>query len=303
MESHVLTRVPLPTGVELNVAVAGKPTSPAIILLHGFPESHRTWRNQIDALAVDHLVLAPDMRGFGESSRPLGVENYTADRAVADVLALADHYGLGGFTLAGHDWGGATAWDTALAHSERVERLIIVNSPHPFLFQKSLFDDPAQRIASRYMSDFRDPDFERSIEDIGVAGFFDAFFRRYADGSQLADEKPLYVAQWSRPGALTSMLNWYRAADFILPAPGAAPPRPEFLGQAFPRLAVPTLVVWGMDDQALLPVQLDGLDTLVDDLTVVRLEGVGHFAPWEAPRAVTSAMREWLAGAGHESRP
>src|SRR5689334_654767 len=105
-----LTRIALPTGVELDVAIAGDPASPPLILLHGFPESHRTWRHQIAEFARDHYVVAPDQRGFARSSKPEGVENYTPDKPVADLLALADHLGIGNFTLLGHDWGGAIAW-------------------------------------------------------------------------------------------------------------------------------------------------------------------------------------------------
>src|SRR5690349_1002858 len=105
-----LTRIPHPTGEELDVAIAGDPANPQVILLHGFPESHRTWRHQIPALAADHYVIAPDQRGFARSSKPEGVENYAPDKPVADLLALADHLGIGDFTLVGHDWGGAIAW-------------------------------------------------------------------------------------------------------------------------------------------------------------------------------------------------
>ena len=127
-------RIALPTGVELDVVVAGDPAHPPIILLHGFPESHRTWRHQIPFLAATHFVIAPDQRGYARSSKPQGVDKYAPKLIVADVLALADHFGIGGFTLVGHDWGGAAAWMTAINHADRVERLIILNAPHPFLF-------------------------------------------------------------------------------------------------------------------------------------------------------------------------
>ena len=296
--SDELQRVALPTGVELDVAIAGLPTNPAIILLHGFPESHRTWRHQIADLAADHFVLAPDQRGFAKSSKPEGVENYTPDQPVADMIALADHFDLERFTLVGHDWGGAIAWMAALNHPDRVARLIIVNAPHPFVFQRSLFDDMAQREASQYITAFRNIEFEKYIESIGLSAFFDGSFMRHTDFEKVKDEKPTYLDQWGQPGAMTAMLNWYRASAVQVPAMDETPERPAFLGGPFPPLKVPTLVIWGMGDKALLPVQLEGLDVLVPDLTVTKLEGVGHFAPWEAPEKVTGAMREWLAAHG-----
>lgn len=295
MADFELQRVALPTGVELDVAVAGHPTNPAIILLHGFPESHRTWRHQIADLAEDHFVLAPDQRGFARSSKPEGVENYTADKPVADMIALADRFDLERFTLVGHDWGGAIAWMAALNHPDRVARLIIINAPHPFIFQRSMFDDMAQREASQYIRAFRNTDLEKHIDSIGLSAFFDGSFMRHTDFERVKDEKPVYLEQWGQPGAMTAMLNWYRASTLLVPAMYETPERPAFLNGPFPPLKVPTLVIWGMDDKALLPVQLEGLEALVPDLTLRKLEGVGHFAPWEAPEKVTGAMREWLA--------
>lgn len=294
MANFELQRVALPTGVELDVAVAGHPTNPAIILLHGFPESHRTWRHQIAALAEDHFVLAPDQRGFARSSKPAGVENYTPDKPVADMIALADRFDIKRFTLVGHDWGGAIAWMAALNHPDRVERLIIVNAPHPFIFQKSLFDDMAQREASQYITAFRNPDFEKHIDAIGLSQFFDGSFMRHTDFENVKDEKPIYLDQWGQPGAMTAMLNWYRASAVQVPAMDATPDRPAFLNGPFPPLKMPTLVIWGLEDKALLPVQLEGLGALVPDLTLRKLEGVGHFAPWESPDQVTGAIRGWL---------
>lgn len=294
MTALELTRIPLPTGVELDVAIAGDPANPAIVLLHGFPESHRTWRHQIPELARDHYVIAPDQRGYARSSKPEGVENYTPDKPVADLLALADHLGIGQFTLVGHDWGGAIAWMAALQNPQRIARLIIVNAPHPLVFQRSLFDDAEQRAASQYIRAFRNPDLERHIAAIGVEGFFDTTFVRHADPTLLAPERAAYIDEWSQPGAMTAMLNWYRASAIQVPAINEAPERPAWLDAPFPPITQPTLVIWGMKDKALLPVQLDGLDALVPALTIVRIEDGGHFVPWEKPEAVTAAMREWL---------
>ena len=286
-------RVDLATGVELDVIVAGHPTNPPIILLHGFPESHRTWRHQIPDLARDHFVLAPDQRGYAGSSKPVGVDHYTPDKLVADILALADRFDIGRFTLVGHDWGGAIAWMAALQHPDRVARLIILNAPHPFIFQKTMFDDPAQREASQYIRAFRETTLEQHIDQIGLDAFFDGSFMRHTDFEKVRDEKPVYLQQWAEPGALTAMLNWYRASAIQVLAMDEEAQRPAFLDAPFPPIKVPTLVIWGMKDKALLPSQLDGLDALVPDLTIEKVDA-GHFVPWEAPEAVTAAMRAWL---------
>lgn len=295
MAGFEMQRASLSTGVELDVAVAGDPANPPIILLHGFPESHRTWRHQIPALAdAGWFVLAPDQRGFARSSKPEGVENYTPDKPIGDLIALADHFGIGRFVLVGHDWGGAIAWGAALTRPDRVERLIIVNAPHPHVFQRTLIEDEGQRAASQYITAFRNPGFERHIEQIGLDQFFDTSFMRHTDFEKVADEKAAYLDEWGQPGAMTAMLNWYRASAVQVPAMGEEVPRPEFLDRPFPPVTQPTLVIWGMGDAALLPSQLEGLDALVPDLTLVRLEGTGHFAPWENPDAVTGAMLDWL---------
>lgn len=288
-----LQRIALPTGVDLDVQVAGSRDKPAVILLHGFPESHRTWRQIVPDLAQDHFVLAPDQRGYARSSKPLGVESYTADKIVADLLALADHFGVERFTLVGHDWGGAIAWMAALQNPQRVERLVIVNAPHPFVFQRSLFDHPEQRAASQYINRFRDTTLDQGLVGAGLEHFFGSVFARNLVGAAIGQEKAAYMEEWSQPGAMTAMLNWYRASSIVVPAPDEDPPRPAFLDAPFPPVTQDTLVIWGMGDDALLPVQVEGLGEFVPKLTVERIEGAGHFVPWDDAPAVIAAMRRW----------
>lgn len=288
-------RFHLGTGVELDVTMGGPRRAPAIVFLHGFPESHRTWRHQLAALSDAFFVVAPDQRGYAGSSKPPKVEDYAPDRPVADLIALADALELDRFTLVGHDWGGAIAWLAALTHPDRIERLVIANAPHPFIFQRTLFDDPAQREASQYIRSFRDPAFETKLGAMGLEKFFEISFMRHADGGKLTDEeKQIYLDQWQTPGAFTAMLNWYRAAKVIVPATDEQAERPAFLDAPFPSLKMPTLVIWGMGDTALLPVQLDGLAEYVDDLRIVEVPEAGHFVPWEAPEAVSDAIRAFV---------
>jgi len=289
-------RLPLATGVTLNLASAGPEDGEPILFLHGFPESHRTWRHQMEGLADCYRVYAPDQRGFAASDRPEGVENYETDRIVADVIALADALGLDAFTLAGHDWGGAVAWTAALAHPFRVKRLIIVNAPHPLVFQKSLIDDPAQREASQYIRFFRSPMAEAAITGMGLEGFLDRVMLSHADPTRLpAEERQHYLDDWSQPGVLTTMLNWYRASKMVVPEPGEGATAPLWLHMPFPKLKMPTLVVWGLKDTALLPVQLEGLPDLIEDLRLVTSPTAGHFITWEEPGTVTGAIRDFMA--------
>jgi pimeloyl-ACP methyl ester carboxylesterase len=287
--------VALATGVTLNVATAGPRGAEAIVLLHGFPESHRTWRAVAPALAEDYFVVAPDQRGFGGSDKPEGVEAYKTERVVEDLLALADALGLERFTLVGHDWGGAVAWYAALKHPDRVKRLAVVNAPHPWIFQTSLIADEAQRAASQYISAFRNPAMEAGIEAMGLDTFFEKSFGRHCDLARVsAEEKSAYVEGWGQPGALTAMLNWYRASEIQVPVPGEAAKAPAWTRFPFPHVIVPTLVIWGMNDLALLPVQLDGLHALVDDLRLVTVADAGHFVPWEAPEPVIEGIRDFI---------
>jgi len=297
-------RVGLRTGVTLNVALAGDPDNPPVILLHGFPESHRTWRELAPRLRDSFYLVMPDQRGFAGSDRPQDVEAYRADTLIDDIFELADAIGLDDFALVGHDWGGAIAWGTALRGYPRLTRLAIINAPHPVVFQKSLVADEDQRLASQYIIAFRTPGFEKAVEAIGYENFFEKTFSNHVDVSKIPEaEKRQYIAEWSEPGGFNAMLNWYRAAKVIVPPPGVTVPLPDLLLRAIPKVKVPTLVVWGMKDAALLPVQLEGLDELVDDLRIIRLPGAGHFAPWEAPEEVADALAPFLAEKADATAP
>jgi pimeloyl-ACP methyl ester carboxylesterase len=292
-------KVALETGVTLNVALAGSPEAPPVILLHGFPESHRTWRGLVPLLADSFRLVMPDQRGFAGSDRPQEVAAYKTDVVVDDIFALAEALGIERFALVGHDWGGAISWAAALRGDPRLTRLAVINAPHPIIFQKSLIEDSDQRAASQYITAFRAPGFEKAVEAMGWEAFFAKSFGGHVDLALIPpEERAQYLADWSQPGGFTAMLNWYRAAQVMVPPPGIDVPIPDFLLRAFPKVRVPTLVVWGMRDKALLPLQLEGLDTLVPDLRIARVADAGHFVPWENPRAVAAALKPFLGGAG-----
>ena len=288
-------RVGLSTGVTLNTAFAGADDAPPVILLHGFPESHRTWREVAPRLEDRFRLIMPDQRGFAGSDRPQDVGEYRTDTLIDDIFALAETLGLESFSLVGHDWGGAIAWPAALRNDPRLAKLAIVNAPHPLIFQKSLIESQDQRAASQYINWFRTPGAEKAIEAMGFDAFFEKTFAGHTDLSKIPQaEKQQYLADWSQPGGMLPMLNWYRASKLVVPPPGLTVPLPDWLLRAFPKVQVPTLVIWGMKDPALLPLQLDGLDELVEDLTLVKLPDAGHFAPWEAGEQVAAALRDFL---------
>ena len=152
-----------------------------MILLHGFPESHRTWREVAPRLHEQFLLVMPDQRGFAGSDLPQDVKDYKTDLLIDDIFALADALGIERFALVGHDWGGAIAWGAALRGDPRLTRLVIVNAPHPVIFQKSLIEEEEQRAASQYINAFRVPGFEKMVEAKGYDWFFDTTFAGHVD--------------------------------------------------------------------------------------------------------------------------
>jgi pimeloyl-ACP methyl ester carboxylesterase len=293
-----LRKVDLSTGIRMNVALAGPEDAPPVIFLQGFPESHRTWRKLVPLMSDQVRMVMPDLRGFGDSDRPQDVADYATDRLVADIFALADALGIEQFALVGHDWGGAIAWAAAIKGDPRITRLAIINSPHPLIFQKSLIEDEEQRAASQYMRAFRDPDFEKFVGAIGFEAFFDKSFRNHVDLAAIpTEERQIYIDQWSRPGALTAMLNWYRASQIVVPPPGITVGVPDWVLRAFPKIKVSVRVIWGLEDKALLPIQLASIGEVGEDVEVFPLKGVGHFAPWEAPEKVAEALKPFLVAA------
>lgn len=298
-----LRSVPLATGVTLDVWVDGDPAAPPLIFLHGFPENHRTWRHQIAHLADRFFCIAPDQRGYGNSSKPPQVGDYSADKITADVFALADALGIDRFTVVGHDWGGAIAWSVALngqpgapdpAWAGRVTRAVLMNAPHPLIFQQLLFENAEQRAASQYIRAFRDTAYDAEIRKSGLGPFLAQVTRWQNSEKMEPDERDALHAEWADGERAIAMLNWYRATPLHVPAEDdVAPPMP-FSADAFPKLMIPVLLIWAMDDLALPPANIDGIEALVPNIHVERIHGCGHFVTWEAPGPVNAAMDAFL---------
>jgi pimeloyl-ACP methyl ester carboxylesterase len=272
--------------VRLHYVEAGD--GPLVVLLHGFPEFWYSWRAQIPALAeAGFRVVAPDLRGYNLSSRPPGVSGYSVDRLAADVAALIDERGERSASLVGHDWGAAVAWMTAMNHPDSVERLAILNLPHPRRLLQAL-RDPRQLARSWYMFFFQLPWLpERAARAGNWAGFRHLLERDNHDGAFTAADLERYIEAWSAPGAITTMINYYRAAFRQTPWTAQRRMRP---------VSAPTLVIFGEQDRFLRHQLAEPDPRDVPNLeAVVRLPGVSHFVQNDAPDAVNRLLVEFFS--------
>ena len=276
-------------GIRLHVARAGE--GPLMLFLHGFPEYWAMWKPMLEYFgARGWCAVAPDMRGYNLSEKPADVQAYHAKHLGADVLALAAHYTKDPFVLVAHDWGGAIAWAVAIAKPQRLKQLVMLNSPHPYVFWRELCSNPAQRKASEYMLLFRSPKAERVLSENGCARLLSAF----ADLDD--DARKSLIGAWSQPGALTGGLNYYRASALYPPTPEDPGPRKlQWKPQDF-MVRVPTLVLWGMRDTALLPGCLEGLDEVVPDLKLVRVPEATHWIARERTDLVCREIEAFTIG-------
>ena len=275
-------------GLRFEVAEAGAGDRLAL-LLHGFPELNFSWRHQMPLLAgMGYRVWAPNQRGYGKSSRPPGVEAYAADKLVADAAALIDASGAREVTLVAHDWGGAIAWQFAIKRARPLTRLVVMNCPHPACFAREIRTWKQLR-KSWYMFLFQLPGLpEYLLTRDGARAVRHAFLDSAAHPEHFPPEDlDVYARAALEPGAMTAMVNWYRAA---------ARHRTLTATRDHPPIDTPTLVVWGEADMALDLATLDGTDRYVRDLTVRRLPGISHWVQNDDFRSVNSILNDWLAG-------
>ncbi|SMQ60358.1 Pimeloyl-ACP methyl ester carboxylesterase [Altererythrobacter xiamenensis] len=290
------TRVKLANGIELDVVDEGPRDAPALIFLHGFPESHRTWRHQIAHYADQYRCIAPDQRGYRGSSKPQEVEAYTPDKLIGDIFLLADALGIDTFTIVGHDWGGAIAWGVAVTGQHaRVTRAVIANAPHPLVFQRLLYTNREQREASQYIRAFRDPANDALVREHGLTGLLQHAVNWDKPSAMEPSEREALLEDWKDTDAAFGMLNYYRASPMTVPRMGEPFELPAaYTPPSLPELTIPTLVIWALDDMALPPENLDGLDEVIEPLEIVKVPDCGHFVPWEAPTEFNSAMDAFL---------
>lgn len=291
---------PLPHGITLHCRVSGVAGRPVLLFLHGFPEGAFIWDEQLAHFSRPenggYRCVAPYLRGFGPSSSPNEVEAYRAKHLVQDLVALiaAESPGRPLEGLVAHDWGGAVAWNLANQQPQLVKRLAIINSPHPGTFLRELQHNAAQQAASQYMHFLCRRDAEALLAENDfrrLFGFFDA-----PDGrapAWLTDSvRAQYRALWLH--GLTGACNYYRASPLRPPREGDRGAQAVTLPDSMLTVNVPTLVLWGMDDPALLPGLLDGLPDWVPRLQLRRIENATHWIVHEHPERVAMELQRFL---------
>jgi pimeloyl-ACP methyl ester carboxylesterase len=281
-------------GVRLHYVTAGK--GKLIMFVHGFPEFWYEWKNQLAEFGRNYQAVAPDMRGYNLSSKPAEVDQYQIKYLVEDLRALTEKLGHKKFILVAHDWGGAVAWAFAIAHPDYLEKLVIINAPHPGVFQRELRDNPAQQKASQYMVMFRSAQAEQVLSANNYSALVQAVLGEGLKTDVFTEaDKQAYIEAWSQPGALTGGLNYYRAARVGPPAGDDKQGTNFAAGLSSLEVKVPTLVIWGEKDTALLTGNLEGLDKFVPSLTIKRIPDGTHWFIHEQPALINEYIREFIS--------
>ncbi|MFC3070180.1 alpha/beta fold hydrolase [Phenylobacterium soli] len=273
--------------LDLNVAEAGPVDGPLVILLHGFPEFWFEWRELIGPLAeAGFRVVAPDQRGYNLSDKPKGVDAYRLDLLAGDIFALAAALGRDRFSVVGHDWGASVAWWMATIRPQPIERLAIMNAPHPAVWKQAMTTDPEQRNKSRYVQMLRIPALpELMVRAGGYKGLSDAFASSPRPEAFTPQIMARYQEAWRRPGALTGGFNWYRAlfrAELAVPAKGS--------------IGVPTLVLWGDQDPFAEAKLAEESAALCASAEVVHFPHASHWLPHDEPDGVSQRLLAFLRG-------
>lgn len=281
--------------VEIHYRSSGK--GRLILFLHGFPEFWAAWEQQLKAFGDQYHAVAPDLRGFNLSSKPLRPEAYHIKLLVEDIRGLVGHLGHQKMILVAHDWGGGVAWAFANRHPEIVEKLVIINSPHPAIFARELLINPEQQSASEYMNLFRSPEAEALLSKDRYRYLQSAFTggrSSWIPGDAMLER---YISAWSQPNALTGGLNYYRISPLHPPTCEAEAAVIKQVAEA-PRemfaVNVPTMVIWGEKDDALLPGNIEGLERYVDRLRIERIPDGSHWVIHEHPDRVNRLIRSFI---------
>jgi pimeloyl-ACP methyl ester carboxylesterase len=282
-------------GCRLHYVTAGE--GEPILFLHGFPQFWFLWRHQLTDLGRDHRVIAPDMRGYNLSDKPEDPEAYRMRHLLGDLKGLIEELCTGPTTRVGHDWGGIVSWAFSLKHPDLLQRLVIIDAPPPFTWNRDLRESPRQREAVNYMIELSAP--SPKPEEMLAANDFsmiDEIMGRIGGaGAKLSeDEWAAYHEAWSQPGALRGGLNYYRAARMGEQVAAGGVPEEYMRKIVSQTVEVPTLVIWGEDDRALLPTLTRGLNEWVPRLRLEIVKGAGHWVPYERPDEVNRLIREFL---------
>jgi pimeloyl-ACP methyl ester carboxylesterase len=262
-------------GVELEVSVEGPADGKPVLLMHGWPDSHRLWRHQVAALTeAGYRTIAPDLRGFGASDKPTDVEAYKVAHSVVDMIAVLDACEVGSAAVVAHDWGAVAGWGLAAYAPDRVERYAALSVGHPKAFTDAGF---AQRMRSLYMLLFNIP----VVAEQWLSTFGAQMLASHAD-------REAVLAELAEPGAMTASLGWYRAN--ASPKTLVSPP-PEL-----PPVTCPVTGVWSSADVALTEVQMTGSDRYVEGpWHYERIEGAGHWMQLDAPEELNRILVQFLS--------
>ena len=282
-------------GIRLHYASVGR--GKLIMFVHGFPEFWFAWEKQLKEFGKDYQAVAPDMRGYNLSSKPSTVEEYHVKDLIEDLKALAKYLGHEKMIMVAHDWGGAVAWSAAMRYPELLEKLIIINAPHPAVFARELLNNPDQQTASQYMLLLRSAEAQRVLSENNYTRLADVLVQ-FGSKWEMTDEKrQKYIEAWSQPGALTGSLNYYRASPLYPPTSKSDEEQISSilnLPKEMFAVKMPTLVIWGEEDRALLTGNLDGLEEYVEDLTVKRIPDGTHWVVHEQPELINSLIRDFI---------
>ena len=262
-------------GVKIHYAALGDKKNPLVVMIHGFPDFWYSWRDQMAALSSDYYCVAIDQRGYNLSDKPKGVENYDMRLLVGDVAAVVKHLGREKAIIVGHDWGGIVSWTTAMFMPQMVEKLIILNLPHPRGLNRELANNPAQQKNSQYARNFQQPDAHTKLTAEGLAFWV-----------KDPEAKKKYIEAFKRSD-FEAMLNYYKRNY----------PREPYTEDKSPlvKVKMPVLMIHGLGDTALLPGALNNTwDYLEQDLTLVTIPKAGHFVQQDASEMVTRSMKMWL---------
>jgi pimeloyl-ACP methyl ester carboxylesterase len=293
----------LPHGITLSCRASGPAGAPVLLFLHGFPEAAFVWDELLEHFGARYRCVAPNLRGFEQSSSPKEPEAYRVKHLMADLEALIGQVSPGGApleALVAHDWGGAVAWSFAVQRPQLLKRLVIVNSPHPATFLRELKSNPVQQAASAYMNFLCRPDAEALLAADDFRRMWPMFTNmgaadpaRKGGGWLTPQVREQYRAVWS--AGLTGGCNYYRASPLRPPtSPDDAIMKLEFAPE-FVTVKVPTLVIWAEEDSALPPSLIDGLEAYIPTLRLVRVPGATHWIVHEQPELVAGEIERALA--------
>ncbi|MEQ1649942.1 MAG: alpha/beta fold hydrolase, partial [Hyphomicrobiaceae bacterium] len=285
-------------GQSFETFAAGDPQAPLLLFLHGFPEHARAWEKILPAFADKYYAVAPNQRGYGQSSKPTGIENYRVQHLAKDMLDLAGTLAPGKkIHLVAHDWGASVAYMMAFMAHARIATLTVLNGVHPIPFQRAILSDREQRQASQYMRFLRRDDAAPLLAESNYARLMAFMTGGFGGGRWMTDaERDQYLVNWSESGALEAMVSWYKATQLTVPKVDEIVTDDPLarINPTMVRVRVPHLVLWGEEDKALRPSCIDGLETFCDDLRIKKVAGADHWIVHQRPDIVIPEIHSFL---------